>query len=803
MTTSTLPVLALRNLVLFPGITVPIRVGRAQSVAAIRALRPAAPEAELEGAETRRLIAVLQKPSENRDHIKPDELHSVGVVCLVERVRGSEREGYHLVVKGLERVEISDVREIDGALVASHSSRPTEMDLNTESIAGVLESTKKLCREIIEFLPSGGEQMNQLLDGIKDLDFLLNLAAANLDLSVANKQALLEVTSLKDRALRLIELLQKLKGELEVRTEIRDKMTSKIGRNQREAILREQLRAIREELGEISEDGVSKEDNYRAKIESIGMPEAVQKLALDELKRLEQLGPQSPETHIIRNYLDLLTQLPWRPEPEADINLEAAREQLDSDHHGLDKIKKRILEHLAVMKLRSGGRGPILLFVGPPGVGKTSLGSSIAQALGRKFVRVSLGGVRDDAEIRGHRRTYIGAMPGRVIQGIRRAGSMRPVFMLDEIDKLARGFSGDPAAALLEVLDPEQNHQFHDHYLDAPYDLSKAVFIATANSVDGIPGPLLDRMEVIELSGYTIEEKRFIAEKHLVPKQLDEHGIKPAQLTFGREILERIITRYTREAGVRNLTRRLASVCRGVASKVLALAPDQNLEVTLADVDEILGQERFESEQTEKSLPPGVATGLAWTPSGGDILFIEASAMPGTGRLILTGQLGDVMKESAQIALSLLRSRFPQVVHGVEFEKRDIHLHVPAGAIPKDGPSAGVTILTSLASLFSGRRVDPRFAMTGEVSLRGAVMPVGGIKEKLIAAHRAGVQTVFLSRKNERDLREVPESVRQGLRIELVDDAGDILRHSLNLDVSPLDPLTGIWGSTSGGTPVA
>lgn len=786
-----LPVLALRNLVLFPGMTVPIRVGRAQSIAAIRAIRSEVGDREPGG----QIIAVLQKPQDQKEHIAPEELHRIGVLCQIERVRGNEKDGFQLIVRGIERVQVANPYELGGLLRATPEPMREDLDADPETVKALLDSTKQLAKQILEFLPTGSDQMVTLVDGISDLDFLINIAAANIEIPMEQKQALLELTSLKARALRLLDLMQHVRDELQVRTEIRDKMTSKLGKNQRDAILREQMRAIQEELNDHSDDGGGsgkKPEDMRKKIEESGMPENVRKMALDELRRLESLGNQSPETHVVRNYLDLLIAMPWTPDPEAEINLKSSREVLDTDHYGLDKIKRRLIEHLATMKLKEGGRGLILLFSGPPGVGKTSLGQSIARALGRKFVRVSLGGVRDDAEIRGHRRTYVGAMPGRIIQGIKRAGSMNPVFLLDEIDKLGRGYQGDPAAALLEVLDPEQNGTFTDHYMDVPYDLSKVLFIATANSLETIPGPLLDRMEVIELNGYTTAEKEHIARTHLLPKQLSEHGLKEEQVSVTDAALNTVISHYTREAGVRDLQRKLAALCRTSTTKIVEGA--EKVVVDTVDLDDALGPVRFDHEVTEKITPPGVTTGLAWTPVGGEILFIESALMPGTGRLTLTGQLGEVMKESAQIALTLIRSRLPMVSNSLEFDKKDLHIHVPAGAIPKDGPSAGVAILTSIASLFAGRPVNPKIAMTGEVTLRGAVTPVGGIKEKVIAAHRAGVEKVIMSRKNERDLRDVPDEVKSKLQFYFADDVADVLRVALSLEIPALDPNTGLWG---------
>lgn len=784
-----LPVLALRNLVLFPGTTVPIRVGRAQSIAAIRALRNE--KSDSDKSASQQLIAVLQIPQEQKEHISPDELHSMGVLVQIERIRGNEKDGFQLVVRGLERVRVRQAFESGGALraIAEPVTEPSDVDAATEKT--LLDSVKGVAKQILEFFPAGQDQMVTLVDGITDLDFMVNIVAANIDMTIEQKQDLLTETSVRSRAMKLLDLMGQRRDELKVQTEIRDKMTSKLGKNQREAILREQMKAIQEELGDDS-DGPARSEDYRKKIDDSGMPENVRKVALDELRRLESLGQQSPETHVIRNYLDLLVAMPWKTETEEAIDLKKARETLDADHYGLDKIKKRIVEHLATMKLKEGGRGLILMFSGPPGVGKTSLGQSIAKALGRKFVRVSLGGVRDDSEIRGHRRTYVGAMPGRIIQGLKRAGSKNPVFLLDEIDKLGRGYQGDPAAALLEVLDPEQNATFTDHYMDVPYDLSKVLFIATANSLESIPGPLLDRMEVIELSGYTTAEKHHIAKNHLLPKQLDEHGIKPDQLAVTDEALHQMISHYTREAGVRDLQRKLAAVCRTSTTKIVEGA--EKVDVGLNEIEEALGPVRFDHEVTEKQTPPGVVTGLAWTPVGGEILFIESALMPGAGKLTLTGQLGDVMKESAQIALSLIRSRLPQVSASLAFDKKDLHIHVPSGAIPKDGPSAGIALLTSIASLFTGRPVDSKTAMTGEVTLRGAVTPVGGIKEKVMAAHRAGVTRVILARKNEKDLRDVPEEVKAKMKFHLVDDVAEVLRLSLGLEIPAMDPNTGLWG---------
>jgi ATP-dependent Lon protease len=746
--------------------------------------------AALQAAKDRPWALVLAQKSEipGDGEPSPDDLYKVGTLVKIEKVLGNEKSGFQVLARGVARFRVRHLHKISGKegvyIEAEGEAWADEHDVDEKTKQALLESLKTAAKDILQLVPADTEQFVELLESINDLELLTNLCAGNIDIPHPQKQELLETPSVKTRVLKLLDLMVAQKENLEVQSQIREKLTHKLGKNQRESILREQLRQIREELGE--GDETDSGDDYRKKIADAEMPEEARKVALEELKRLEAIGKASPESHVIRNYLDLLCALPWSKSAKTEINLEAARKTLDDDHYGLDKIKKRILQHLAVMKLRKEvGRGTILLFVGPPGVGKTSLGQSIAKALGRKFARASLGGVRDDAEIRGHRRTYIGAMPGRIIQSIKRAGENNPVLMLDEIDKLGASFQGDPAAALLEVLDPEQNSNFLDHYLDVPFDLSKVVFIATANTLDTIPGPLRDRMEVIELSGYTTAEKLHIAQRHLVPKQLTEHGLESSQLQISDEALLHVITHYTREAGVRELQRKIAEICRGSTEKVIASGPGLVVRVEVKDLEDLLGAERYEHEVAERIVPPGVVTGLAWTPVGGDILFVEAELMPGAGHLTITGQLGEVMKESAQIALSLVRSRQGSFLPDFDFAKNDLHLHVPAGAIPKDGPSAGVTMLTAIASLFSGRRVNPKLAMTGEITLRGAVLPVGGIKEKVIAAHRAGIEKVLLPKRNEKDLRDVPEEVRNQLKFEFMETATDVLKAALGLNFAP------------------
>ena len=771
-----IPVLPLRDTVLCPGNAIPLRIGRNQSITAVRKAHTA----------DQLILAVSQKRETEGDGVKPEDLFDVGTLSKIEKIQGSRKDGYQILLRGISTYRVNQYVEDDGSLWAQGETQKDILDGDAAMNSALLESLKAMAQEILDYLPGDTSQFSELIAGIDDLAFLANLCAGNFEIPQEEKQKFLETASVRDRVLMLLVLLRKQKDNLEVKGEIREKFSQKMGKLQRDAILREQLKTIKEELGESSTK--DDKDDYRKKFEDAGFPDDVKKVALEELDRLEAMGPSSPETHVIRNYLDLLVSLPWsKSSGEAaasfgDLDLARARESLDRDHYGLEKIKKRIVQHLAVAKLKKVNRGQILLFVGPPGVGKTSLGQSIAKALGRKFVRGSLGGVRDDAEIRGHRRTYIGAMPGRIIQGLKRAGENNPVFMLDEIDKLGRGFQGDPAAALLEVLDPEQNGTFLDHYLDVPFDLSKVFFIATANSLDSIPGPLLDRMEVVELHGYTTAEKLHIAKNHLIAKQFSDHGLTQEQVVLPDEILLKIINSYTREAGVRDLQRKIGGLCRRMAEKVLEPGAISPIRIQTEDVEEVLGDERFVHEVAERMSPPGVVTGLAWTPQGGEILFIEANLMPGKGNLTLTGQLGDVMKESAQIALSLVRSRLAHAIPDFEFDRKDIHVHVPAGAIPKDGPSAGITMLTTIASVLSGRSVNPKLAMTGEVTLRGAVMPVGGIKEKVIAAHRSGIERVILSKRNQKDLKDVPEEVRSALKFDFVETAAEVLKLALGMD---------------------
>lgn len=772
-------VIPIRNTVILPGTQIPLRIARSQSIKVLEKIKDS----------DKLFLALSQK--DNLDDIKsdvsPEQVHTVGTLCKIDKIQGNSEDGFQIVVRGLYRFRSEQVRLQDGLIQSSGEEAVDKVDADHMTFQAILKSLKELADGILDLLPGAHKELYQVIDNINDLSYFMNLCITHLNFDRHEKQKLIEIDGIKDRGLLLLTLMKEFKESLEVQAQIRDKVSSRLGKQQRESILREQLNSIREELGEGSQQ--NDRDKLRHKIQGSGMPEQVLQVANEELKRLESMGNQSPESHMIRNYLELLVALPWKSDPvttSEKIDMELSKQILNSDHFGLDKVKKRILQFLAVSKLRNSTKGQILLLVGPPGVGKTSLGESIAKAMNRKFVRVSLGGVRDESEIRGHRRTYIGSMPGRIIQGIKRAGAKNPVFLLDEIDKMTRAFSGDPAAAMLEVLDPEQNSTFLDHYLDVNYDLSEVTFIATANSLDGIPGPLLDRMEVIDLNGYTTSEKVHIATNHLIPKIWKDHNIELSQLKISTEMLSHLISAYTREAGVRDLQRKLITICQGFAEKVLS-KKEQNqetsIEVSLNDLLEVLGPEKFSSEKAEQINPPGVVTGLAWTPVGGEILLIEANAMPGSGHLMLTGQLGDVMKESAQISLSLVRSRLSHLIPDFEFKTKDIHLHVPAGAIPKDGPSAGITMLTTIASLLLDRKVSPKLAMTGEITLTGNVLPVGGIKEKLIAAHRAGIKDVILCHKNQKDLSEIPEEVKSDLNLHFVRSASEVLQ--IALSVSP------------------
>lgn len=766
-----IPVIPLRNTVLFPGISMPLRVGREKSVQSLQKAL----------GDQKWIVLLTQKNSENTNVEKAEDLPSVGTLCKIESYKKEDDGSYSIFVNAHQRVRVVTMHAEGGSFEVLTESLDDVSHIDAKTREALLASLKQISFETLDLLGRHMRRVKEWIADIDDLSLLTNVCAAHADFNLKEKQELLETVDLKERSLKILDLLQEQKERLKIQIGIRDKLSENINQSQRESILREQMRVIREQLGD--EDSKGALSLYEEKIKVAGMPDEALELAMSQLRRLESMNSASPEYQIIRTHLDLMVALPWsKSSVDQEIDLEAAERILNEDHFGMDKIKKRILQHLAVMKLRKSHQGSILLFVGPPGVGKTSLGKSIARALGKKYVRAALGGVRDDAEIRGHRRTYIGALPGRIISGIKKAGENDPVFILDEIDKLSRGYGGDPAAALLETLDPEQNNTFQDHYLDTPFDLSKVLFIATANTLETIPGPLLDRMEVIELTGYTVEEKKQIAKRYLWPKQLKEHGIEASQLEMTDEALTKMLTDYTREAGVRELQRKIATICKFMSLRIVK-AGGEKITVGLSDLEDIFGAERYSADMIESVLPPGVVTGLAWTPVGGDILFIETEEMVGTGQLQLTGQLGDVMKESAKIALSLLRARLPLLDPSIDFSKKEIHVHVPAGAIPKDGPSAGVTMLTSIASKLLKKPISPKLAMTGEISLRGSVLPVGGIKEKIIAAHRAGVTEVILCRKNQKDLREVPEEIKKDMEFHFVENVNEVLKIALDVEL--------------------
>jgi ATP-dependent Lon protease len=765
-----LPILPLRDAVLFP-----------QAIAPLAVARPASVRVVDEAVRGARLIGVIAQRDAGQEEPAAHELHGVGTVAIIHKMLKQADGTIRLVLQGLERfrpVAFTQSSPYFKARIARLPDVPPAADdLEAEALGRQLLA---LFQKIVELSPMLDGDLVALVAGAGDPGRAADVIAASLpSLPAEIKQTLLETADVKARLKTLVTVLAKEAEVLELGSKIHSRIQSEMSKTQREYYLREQMKAIQRELGE-GDERTEELDDLRKKIQDAGLSEEAHREAVRELDRLAKMPPAAAEYSVARTYLEWLVSLPWQKETHDEIDLPGARAVLDEDHWGLPKIKDRILEHLAVRKLRPEGKAPIICFVGPPGVGKTSLGRSVARALGRKFHRISLGGVRDEAEIRGHRRTYIGALPGQIIRGLRRTESRNPVFMLDEVDKLGHDFRGDPASALLEVLDPEQNATFRDHYLDVAFDLSRVLFITTANQLDPIPPALLDRMEVIHLAGYTEEEKREIARRHLCPKQTAEHGLAlERDIAFTDEALRFLVRSYTREAGVRSLEREIATLCRKVARR-RAEGHTEPVAITPAEVIGLLGAPRFllEEELDERTRVPGVAIGLAWTPAGGDLLFIEAARAKGGKSLTLTGQLGDVMKESAQAAVSWVRGHAEDL--GVDagfWGEYDLHLHVPAGAIPKDGPSAGITLATALVSLLTGRPIRPRLAMTGEITLSGRVLPVGGIKEKVLAAHRAGITTLVLPRQNEKALLEdVPADVRAGLTVHLVSTVAEVLR---------------------------
>ena len=767
-----LPILPLRNSVFFPGGVLPLAVGRQKTIALIKdAVR-----------DDQVIGVVTQRKAEEEDPGAAD-LYSMGTVARIVKLLKMGEDNYSLVVQGLARFRVLDLVQEAPYLKARVDAVEDKTAAENVEVEALGINLKKLAREVIELMPELPAAATELVESITHPGHLADLIAANVDVPIEEKQAVLETVDLKARMKLVLELLNRKREILKLSNKIDSAVKGEMSKTQREYYLRQQLKAIKEELGEMGEEE-EELDELAERLKKAGLPPEVEKVANKELNRLKTIPAASSEYTVARTYLDWIADLPWSKQSEDTLDIDNARKILDSDHHGIQKVKKRILEYLAVRKLKNDMRGPILCLVGPPGVGKTSLGQSIAKAVNRKFVRLSLGGVRDEAEIRGHRRTYVGALPGRFIQSMKKAGTRNPVMMLDEIDKLGADFRGDPSSALLEVLDPEQNNSFADHYLDVAFDLSKVLFIATANQLDPIPGPLRDRMEIIELSGYTFDEKEMIAKTHLIPKQLKEHGLAATdQLVIEDKALQLLLTAYTREAGVRSLERRIADLCRAVAVDFASGKTDKQT-ITPARVIEILGPERYYSEVAERTETPGVATGLAWTAAGGDLLFIECTKMQGKGGLTLTGQLGDVMKESAQAALSYLRANAERLgINPLFLEKTDIHLHFPAGSIPKDGPSAGVTILTALTSLMTGIRVRSDTAMTGEATLRGLVLRVGGIKEKVLAAHRAGIKRIVLPERCRKDMVDVPEQAKKDMEFFFVTKMDEVL--NLTLETSP------------------
>lgn len=731
-------------------------------------------------------IALPMKQNFKQNDVSENDFYKIGISFQIEDVQESEK-GIQLTIKALDRVEVKEL-DIEADYIYAHFEKSPDIeDMDEKSQADMLEYIQKITREISERFPDGKRYV-AVIEGFGDLNSLIVYLAQFLPVSNEEKYELLAVQSMKERSLRFMDYLLKQKEAIGLQIQMAERFSEKANKHYREQVLREQLKAIQEELNEGKEGRGKKDEEYLTRIEEAGMPDEIKETALEEVEKLQAQGPNGAEYNVIRNYLDLLVSLPWKKAEEKAVDLIEARRILDEQHYGLEKVKDRIIQHLAVMQLKKDKKGSILLLVGPPGTGKTSLGRSIAEALDRKYIRLSLGGIRDEAEIRGHRRTYIGAMPGRILQNIKKAGTNNPVMVLDEVDKLmVGGFSGDPASALLEVLDPEQNNSFTDHYLDQPYDLSDVFFIATANSLESISEPLLDRMEVIQISSYTSEEKFHIAKDHLVPKTLEEHGLTGEQLVIPEDVIRKVINEYTLEAGVRGLKKQLAGIARVVSEKIVSNKTEVPYQVSVEQLEDILGRKVSRHDVAQQDNPPGVVTGLAWTPVGGEILFIEATSMAGNGEVMLTGKLGDVMKESARISLSLLKSRLP--LNSINFKERDLHIHVPSGAVPKDGPSAGIALFTALASLVTGIKVNSRLAMTGEITLRGAVLPIGGLKEKLLAAQRAGITKALIPKDNVDDLKDVPEEVKSQITIVPVETIEDVLRETLSISMPKLEQL--------------
>jgi len=772
----TIPVLALRNTVLFPGVMMPITVGRDASIKLVR-----------DAAKGDKIFGVIAQKEQKNDQPKSEDLYEVGAVARILKIITMPDDSTSIIIQGRDRFKATEYTQTDPYFKARvevlEETEGFEDDVEERAL---IHSIKESAIEIINLSPNIPNEAVEAVESIESFSFLIHFIASNLQISVDEKQVILETLSLGERARLLVEHLNKEIQVLHLSDELRSRMKSDVNQQQREFFLRQQMKVIQDELGEGNES--NEHEGLRERAKEKELPGHVVKVFEKEMKKLERTNPSLPDYAVTRNYVDWILDLPWTETTEDQLDISNAEKVLDEDHHGLEKIKQRILEYLAVLKLKGDMKAPILCFYGPPGVGKTSLGRSIARALDRQFVRMSLGGVHDEAEIRGHRRTYIGALPGRILQGLKKAESANPVFMLDEIDKVGDRHRGDPSSALLEVLDPEQNIAFNDHYIELDYDLSKVLFIATANSLHPIPVALKDRMEVINITGYTQEEKLAIAQGYLVPRQIERNGLTPEQFTIDDSALNYIIDGYTRESGVRNLERTIGSVARGVAKKV-AIEEVKSQDVYKDDIEEYLGARQFYNEVAERTEVPGVATGLAWTPTGGEILFVEASVSRGSGKVTLTGSLGDVMKESAKAALSYVKARAEELeIPETAFKYYDIHIHVPAGAVSKDGPSAGIALLSALVSIYSQKKVHHNLAMTGEITLRGLVLPVGGIKEKVLAAKRAGIKHVLLPEKNEKDIKDIKSNMLEGLDISYVRRMSQVL--DITLSGSPIqDPV--------------
>ncbi len=765
-----LPILPIRNIVVFPGTVMPLNVGRKKSKSLLDEVMPG-----------EKVIGVITQKNPDVEDPQYGDLHTVGVACMILKLFKLPDGNQSIIVHGLTRFRLLSLEQTDPFALGKielldDTSAPTGPEMDA-----LIASVRQQANRVIELSPNTPDEAAQVLNSITNASALADFLAANLQADTADKQQMLEELEVEKRLRLIASRLATQLDVLELQSKIQSQVKENIDKSQRRYYLQEQLKAIRKELGDSDggPGGGSEIDQLREKLVAAKLPELIMKEAERELGRLEAIPSASPEYGVIRTYLQILSELPWALETTDKLDLIESRKILDRDHFDLDKVKRRIIEYLAVRKLKPEGGGAILCFLGPPGVGKTSLGKSIAEAMGRKFIRVALGGVRDEADIRGHRRTYIGSMPGRIIAELRKAGTRNPVMMLDEVDKLGNDFRGDPASALLEVLDPAQNHTFTDHYLDVPFDLSKVLFIATANTMDSVPGPLRDRMEVIEIPGYTQADKLHIAKRYLVPRQMEANGVTLKHVKFQDAALKDVIESYTREAGVRSLERNIGSIARAVAADV-ATGKTDKVTIDRPAVSKILGPQRFEPELASRTSVPGVATGMAYTPVGGEILFIEATRFPGKGAITLTGQIGDVMKESAQAAFSLVRSRAVEL--GIDpklLAESDIHIHVPAGAVPKDGPSAGVAMFTALASLLLNRPVHHDVAMTGEITLRGLVLPIGGLKEKTLAARRAGIRQVIVPKRNEKDLPDIPEEVRKSLKFHFVSNIDEVMEFAL------------------------